>query len=261
MEYDLYRNDGSILFSKETELVTGYDTQTIVAAGYVKGFKQLNSSHVVIVDNQHHCIRLLNRETKSNRVIAGKCGFSGSRDGTSSLFDGPWGIEVNEKQSGQLLITEHDNHALRSVDIASGTVGTVIRTGFNRPKGLAWYNGRLLVCNEYYVSEVIWDSNGAVINNQLTATTTSGIKYGDFSTAQFYTLYDIQQWKDGFFLVAENGRLRLLNMFTRKVLPVCVDTTSCTSSTSFSYGAYSVLVNKEAVYVGGSRDIQKLRGQ
>ena len=154
MEFDLYRNDGSILFADYTNLQNmDKKTTSVVASGFrsVTGFKQLNSSHVAVVDYASHCIRIVNREDNSNIVRAGVCDIKGFVDGASAKFNGPWSIELDERNPGHLLITDLSNDALRSVDVTSGTVSTVIRTGFNYPTALTWYKTRLLVCNVNYI--------------------------------------------------------------------------------------------------------------
>ena len=266
MSSDLYRNDGSILFSNSSQIHTTNGKQTsVVSSGYrlITGFKQLNFSHIVIVDNNDHCIMMLKREDNSRLTLAGTCGASGFEDGTSAKFKYPWGIEFDERNPGHLLITDYGNNALRSVDVTSGIVSTVIRTGLNSPVGLTWYNGRLLVVHySDRIAEVTWSSDGSVTNNILTGNNTSGYRDGDFTVAQFYYPIDIYQWKDGFHLVVDQyyRRLRLLDMTKRKVLPVCIgSTTSCTTSTSLPSNPRSLLVINDTVYVGAFRgDIYKL---
>ena len=267
MELDLYRKDGSILISDRTHLKTtnGKATTEVSARfGYLTGFKQLNSSHIAVVDFLSSCIRMVNREDNSNRVLVGTCGTTGFVDGATAKFYGPRSIELDERNPGHLLVTDVFNHALRSVDVASGTASTVIRTGFNNPRGLAWYKRRLLVTNDHYISEVSWSANGAVSNKKLTTTTARGYRDGDFSTAQFYSLYEIQKVKDDLFLVADfnNKRIRLLDMIKKKVLPVCIgSTTNCTTSTDLSINPASLLTSNNAVYVGGYKVILKLTGK
>ena len=120
------------------------------------------------------------------------------------------------------------------------------------------------MCNVSYISEVSWSTNGAVSNNKLTTTTDVGYRDGDFSTAQFNHPYEIQQVRDGLFLVADNNnqRMRLLDMINKKVLPVCIgSTTNCTTSTDLSIYPSSLLISNNTVYVGGHQAILKLTGQ
>ena len=270
MELDLYKNDGSVLFSDYTYLKSsnGKSTEALVAtSSTMTGFKQLNSSHVVFVDRGYNCIKMFNREKKSTSVLAGQCGTSSSYygfvDGASARFSTPWGIESDERNPGHVLITEYSNQALRSVDVTSGIVSTVIRTGFNYPRGLTWYNGFLLVCNQHYISRVAWSSNGAVTNSKLTTTTSNGYRDGGFSIAQISNPFEIQQLRDGLFLIADysNKKLRLLNMYKKKVVPVCIgSTTSCSTGTSPSDYPNSLLITNDTVYVGGNNKILRLTG-
>ena len=253
MEFDLYRNDGSILFNNGPLLASKLAVVTSTS-GFINDFKQLNSTHVVIVNYDQHCITMFNREDKSTRVLAGECGVSGYVDGVSARFYYPWGVEVDQRNPGHLLITDQNNGALRAVDVTSGTVSTVIRTGFLVPTGLTWYNGRLLVVNSDYISEVTWKIDGTVTNNILTGSRNRGYRDGAFTGAQFNNPYNIHRWRDDLFLVADydNKRLRLLDMTKKKVLPVCVgSTTNCTTSTSLSTNPRSLLIGNDTVYVGG----------
>ena len=267
LDVDIYRNDGSILFADKIQLkTTNGQTTTAVASGfsYITGFKQLNTSYVAVVDYYSHCIRMVNREDNSNKPFAGSCGTKGYVDGASAKFKNPYDIELDERHPGHLLVTDRFNRALRSVDVTSGTVSTVIRTGFNSPRGLAWYNERLLVCNENYISEVSWSANGLVSNNKLTTTTSRGYRDGDFSIAQFNNPYEIKRIRDDLFLVADygNSKLRRLNMSTRKVLPVCIDSSAlCTTGTTLSNRPLSVLISDDKVYVGRINRILKLTGR
>ena len=267
MEFDLYRNDGSILFTDKTYL-QNMDNQTTAVVvsgfGYARSFRQLNSSHVAVVDRSRHCIKMVNREDNSSIALAGICGTSGFVDGASAKFYLPCSIEVDERNPGHLLITEDYNDALRSVDLSSGNVSTVIRTGFNYPRGLTWYNGRLLVCNERYISEVSWSSNGIVTNHKLTSTTAYGYRDGDFFVARFDFPHEIKRIRDDLFIVADsnNNRLRLLNMSTRKVLPVCIGSSaSCITGTTLSHYPVSILISDKEVFIGGYKEIHKLTGK
>ena len=74
---------------------------------------------------------------------------------------------------------------------------------------------------------------------------------------------EIQQVRDGSFLVADhkNKRLRLLDMINKKVLPVCIgSTTNCTTSTDLSTNPFSLLISNNTVYVGAYKVILKLTG-
>ena len=268
LEADIHKNDGSILFADEIQLkTTNGKTTTVVAPGFsfITGFKQINSSHILVVDSSIHCVKMVNREDNSNTVFAGLCNAKGFVDGATAKFYFPYSIETDERNPGHLLITDLSNHALRSVDVTSGTVSTVIRTGFNFPRGLTWYSGRLLVCNRHFISEISWSSTGSATNNRLTTFTVDRkFRDGDFSVAQFSYPQEIKQIGVDLVLVADNdnNKLRLLNMSTRKVLPVCVGfSSSCTNGTRLTLSPLSLLIGDEQIYVGGFREIRKLTGK
>ena len=270
MEFDLSRNDGSILFSHREGLkTTDGKKATEVASGFdsVTGFRQLNASHIVLVEHYNHCLKMYNRKDKSAKLFAGKCGLRGHVDGTSAVFGLPWSVVIDERNPGNLLVTEWGNGALRSVAVDSGIVSTVIEDGLLLPKGLAWYNGRLLVCNSGYISEISWDSKGTVSNKRLTTGRrdyrNSGLedyRDGDFSIALIDDPAEIQQISDGLFLVLEEERLRVMNMFHKKVLPVCIESgPNCAVSTVLRHGDSALLANNESVYLG-DYGITKLTG-
>jgi DNA-binding beta-propeller fold protein YncE len=81
--------------------------------------------------------RIDTRTRRLSRIAGtGETGFSG--DGGSALaakFNGPKGIAYAPDQS--LYIVDTENHAIRRVDLASGTISTVIGTGQrgNGPEG------------------------------------------------------------------------------------------------------------------------------
>ena len=242
MDFDLYRNDGSILFASRTKLQsTDKETTTDVASGfdYARSFKQVNSTHVAVSESNKGRITIVNREDNSSRVWVGMCDRHWMAFYNDRSFY-PDSIEMDKINPGHLVFTELLHHSLRSVDLTSGTVSTVIRTGFNFPRGLTWYKKRLLVCNDYYISEVSWSTSGAVTNKKLTTSTAHGYRDGDFSIAQFGSSHKIKQIRDGLFLLAgtDNSKLRLLNMSAKKVLPVCIGSSaSCTTGTTLSPSA------------------------
>ena len=267
IEFDQFRNDGSLLIAEATQLKNVADGKVteIVASGfrYITDFRQLNTSSVVVVDRYDHCLKVFNREEKITEVFAGFCRRSGFVDGSSARFSFPNNLEFDEKNPDRLLITEYGNDALRSVDVTNGIVSTVISTGFRSPTGLAWYNGRLLVSNHDYISEVVWHPNGAITNNKLTTATSEGYRDGDFSIAKFFYPIAITQITPEYFLIADryNDKLRLLDMAKRKVLPVChASAASCTGGTTVVSRPTSLLISNGTVYVGGSGKIVKLTG-
>ena len=270
MEFDLSRNDGSILFSSRNGLKTTNGKKTTeVASGFnsITGFRQLNASHIVLVEHYNDCLKMYNRKDKSTKFFAGACGRHGHVDGSSAVLGAPWSVVIDERNPGNLLVTVSGRSALKSVAVDSGIVSTVIEEGILLPKGLAWYNGRLLVCNSGYISEISWDSKGTVSNKRLTTGKRDyrnfdfrAYRDGDFSIAIIDNPAEIQQISDGLFLVLERERLRAMNMFQKKVLPVCIESgPNCAVSTVLRHGDSALLANNKSVYLS-DYDITKLTG-
>jgi len=268
MELDKYRNDESLLLSTSSGLLTtdGQTTSTLVSFR-VSGFTQLNTTHVVLVDRGNDCIKLLTREDNNIKVMAGSCSAGGYKEGGVGVgrFTDPWGVQIDVRNPGKLLVTDYNNDALRSVDMKTGKLSTVINTGFSYPRGLQWAGRQLLVANKYhYISQVSWFSNGTVSNTLLAGSTSRGDVIGSFDIARFYNPYDIEEVTDNLYLVAdtENKKLKLMNMKRRIVGPVCFKGEDpCTWSSLFPHGPWSLLNVGGAIYVGMPKKIYKLSGE
>ena len=265
MEFDKLKNDGSILYSDRNSLetLTGNSSEA-VASGFVgvNGFTQLNESHVVLVDQKQHCVIMVDRNINSQTVLAGTCGKSGFIDGASSKFYSPYAVVEDKNNPGSVLISDQNNHALRSLDLSSGYVRTIISSGFSYPKGLVWYNDILLVSNQHYISEVLWNGNAAA-SVKLTVQTDVGNKDGDFAIARFNIPQEMIEIEDGLILLADQGnqKLRLLDMDSRNVLPVCSSSSSgCVTGSSYKFPLSLLRNDKGSVYVGSPNRIIKLVG-
>jgi DNA-binding beta-propeller fold protein YncE len=99
--------------------------------------------NVLLADTDNHALRKVSR-TGAVTTVAGS-GEGGYADGvgTAAQFHRPWGIVVDAH--GTIFIADRDNHCLRKVAPADGTVSTLAGTGqagwsakqFNMPMGLA----------------------------------------------------------------------------------------------------------------------------
>lgn len=271
LEKDLAKNDGTILYSDENS-ISNNDNGNMIADDFtrISGFKQLNSTHIAIVDTYSHCVYMLHRGAgprggSTTQPFAGKCGplFNGFIDGVPGRFDGPWAVELTKEY---LLVTDLNNHALRSINILTGTVGTVIKAGLHFPRGMAWYKNRLLVTNAHYVSVITWELS-IVSSTILAGTTQSGYKDGPFSTARFDHPYDIGVWADDIYIVADyyNDQMRALDMKRMVVLPVCISSKSksdadCKVSTKLDYPVSLTATDDGGVIVGRYEKMTKLIG-
>jgi len=271
MELDLYRNDGSIMFRtweylKTTDGTTPTTLATIQSSS-ITGFKQVNKTHVAVAAYSQHCIKMLNRVDNSLRTLAGTCGSEGYVEGGvgTGRLRYPFSIEIDVRNPDRLLITDNQNHALRSVDLHTGELSTIINSGFRYPSYLVWADNKLLVSNEHHISQVSWDADGSVTNIKLAGSLSHGYVDGSFNTSRFYYPLGITRVGYNMYLVADTGNkvLRLLDLNSKQVGPVCFDgETSCTNSSQFPDYPFSIQKIGEDVYVGmQSEGIYKLSGE
>jgi len=267
MELDKYKNDGSLLVGTSSGLLTtdGQTTSTLVSF-LVPGFTQLNTTHVVLADYTSHCIKLLNREDNNIKVMAGSCGTNGYKEGGIGVgqLNLPWGVKIDVRNPGKLLVTDKSNNAVRSVDMKTGELSTV-NTGFGYPVGILWAGRQLLVVNLFhYISQVSWSSNGTVSDTLLAGLKSRGDVIGSFDIARFYNPYNIEEVSDNLFLVADynNRKLKLMNMKKRIVGPVCFKGEDlCTESSLLPDRPFALLNVGGVIYVGMVRNIYKLSGE
>lgn len=119
-----------------------------------------SGDRIFISDTGHH--RVVAADATTGEILAvygnGRAGFE-SGDALDSQFDSPQGL-VFDDSTGLLYVADTNNHAIRSIDVATGRVATVVGTGrqgwppaagllndvrLNSPWGLTLHGGRLWV--------------------------------------------------------------------------------------------------------------------
>ena len=105
----------------------GFDTAT---SPRPSGSLVLSGRVLYVADSMNHRIRRIDLDTGIIDCIAGtgEAGYSG--DGGSALaatFSYPQDIELGP--DGRLFVADRDNHVIRAIDLASGTIETVVGTG------------------------------------------------------------------------------------------------------------------------------------
>ena len=278
LELDLYKNDGSILFSDHYMMKStdGNTTETIVGTaspGYqegkesaarfngIIGFTQISETNVAIVDHSSHCLRMLNRKTQTTSRLAGVCTTYGNVNGKSGRFYNPWGVALDPSDPNKLFVTDYNNNALRFVLINTGEISTLL-TGLNGPRGLRWNFDKtsLLITNEHYIREVKFDGKGSVTKNvNLAGSTSSGNVDGIPSQARFSYPNDIAPVLKGVEVVADlvNARLRIIDTNINQTHTIWLTG----ASSALNKRAYSVLPVDDDLYFGVSKIIYKLSGE
>lgn len=269
MEVDQFKNDGSILIgtNKNLQTTNGKITTDLTYFRAV-GFTQVNKTNVVIVDRNHHCLKMLNREYSSLEVFAGQCGLAGGYiDGDASVgrLRYPWAVIIDARDPSQLLVTDSHNDALRSVNLKTGFLSTITEYGFSAPVGLTWGDNQLMVVsNHHYVSQVSWTVNNTASSTLIAGSLTHGDTLGESSKAKFTFPFEIEKVRDGKYLVTDafNKKLKMLDMNEKKIGPVCFKGEQCcTVGSQFPSHVFSVLKVKEKVYVGLDKDIYRIIGK
>lgn len=128
---------------------TGIATPLIYNVGRPRGLAVLPDNRIVMVDNEHHVVQLLNPATREVNLLAGTRDAAGYADGTGAAarFDHPYDVVLTADNT--IILADQNNHRLRAITL-QGVVTTFAGTGvagsadgalasatFNRPQGLA----------------------------------------------------------------------------------------------------------------------------
>jgi DNA-binding beta-propeller fold protein YncE len=142
------RDDGSGMIWR-VDRNTGAATPLLRGLGRPRGLAVLSDGRIVMVDNVHHVVRVLDPATLGVSDLAGARDQRGFVDGVGAAarFDHPYDVVLT--RDGVLLVADQDNHRLRAITL-QGVVSTYAGTGargsqngsrdqatFNRPQGLA----------------------------------------------------------------------------------------------------------------------------
>ena len=103
----------------------------------ISGFTQLSGKRDVVADHDNHCLRLIDRTTNSTSVFSGQCESQGYKNGRPGQFYHPWSVATDKRNEHQLLITDSDNRAVRTVDVHSQAVSTFVKSdSFEKIRGI-----------------------------------------------------------------------------------------------------------------------------
>ena len=142
MEPDSYQPGNIIYIDKHSLKTTDGVTSAIIAGhptktGYkdadgensrfklITGFIGITTKILIAVDNYNHCLRKIHRDTGLTTKFSGVCTSSGYQDGRQAKFHYPRSIIRDNRNGGQLLVTDQsNNNAIRTVAVSDGSVGT-----------------------------------------------------------------------------------------------------------------------------------------
>jgi sugar lactone lactonase YvrE len=118
--------EASTLAGMPQAVGTADGTGSAARFNYPEGIVYDGAGSLLVGDTDNHTIRKIVIATGEVETIAGEPGKSGSNDGVGSAarFNRPKGVAVDRKN--QLFVADSDNHTVRKIDLATGTVSTLV---------------------------------------------------------------------------------------------------------------------------------------
>ena len=108
---------------------SGYQDGRSAMFDEITGFAQVSGNIVLIADHGNNCIRKVDRQLRLTSTATGKCGDAGWRDGSlgNSRFSQPYNIIKSSTGNNTFFVTDHNNHAIREINLDSGNVSTFLK--------------------------------------------------------------------------------------------------------------------------------------
>lgn len=272
LEMDEYY-PGSVIYTDDHSVMTSDGvTSTTVAGnateeGYLEGhgsearfrnvfgFTQLTlEKEVIVADTWNHCLRKVNRDSTATSVWTGQCEKAGYKFGKAGQFRYPYAVMRDQNDKDQLLVTDSGNKAVRTVNIATGAIGTFVQS--NALNVLRYLtqdkSGDMFVTAANSIQRISYaDKKVTLIAG---SPTKRGYEDLDLLSSLFNYPYDIALVGPQEFLVADPGnqKIRLLDLAANKVttLNVC-------KGCALMRTPNSVLINNGSLYAGERKRIQK----
>ena len=236
---------------------------------YITSFVQLSSRHIVAVDRQNHCLRLIDSLSGDVSTFSGDCQHLGFVDGQQGKYRQPYSIIKDNQDADMLLISDDGNSAIREYDTRLKYVGTFYQNKANllfKPK---------VITQQSKTGDIFMTTSSHVIfrlsyeRHVLTrlAGSIEGDSDGSFSTARFRFPSAILLLDEGRQLVVADepqGRLRILGMRTLMTRSVCSKTNGRALGQLDKCGfdnPYCLLVNGSDLLIGDFGRITKIRGE
>jgi sugar lactone lactonase YvrE len=194
-------------------------TATVVVRGIgrPRGLATLPDGRLVLSDDLHHLVRLLDPATGNLTTLAGAWDVMGYADGTGATarFSTPYGVAV--RSDGTIVLADYDNERIR-VLTTSGAVTTLAgngtagyadgamgQAGFHHPQGVA-----VAPNGDIYVSDAdnfrVRRLSGSTVDTVAGNGTSGYLDNDDKLAAQFFGLEGLAVAPDGMIFVADGNR-------------------------------------------------------
>lgn len=278
LEEDLYESY-SILFSdlRKIQTTNGSFKSLVIGSshGYVEGvgsearfnqltgFTQISPTEIIAVDQYSHCLRLVDRISQQSSVFVGNCTKGGYMDGEKAQFFRPYSVMVGDNRT--LIVTEWGNKAVRSVDITTLNVTTLVPPGPYAFYGVVRHNvtGDLYLTFPHGIIRYEYTQGNIEI---ISGGTQSGNLDGTLTETRFNSPRGLTFLSADVLIIADqsNNMLRVLDLISNNSSSICSgiggqkegNLTSCQMS-----GPRTLQLIADRLYVGASERILVLRGK
>lgn len=233
----------------------------------ITGFLQLNTSIIVIVDQDSNCLRLVDKENWQTSQFVGECEGTGLSDGTSAKFSSPHSVIKDLRAPDHLLVTDTGNSAVRRINIQTRNTTTFIKKslGLIAPVSLTFdkFGSNLFISDSYFIGKFHIDSHRFT---SIIGSTDSEAYDGKLSEVRFYAATELVFLSVSVILVVDlwGDRLRLINEANDSVSSICTYNNYNPAMTPASalkcqlYYPRSVMVTDNTIYVGQSGIVSTL---
>jgi hypothetical protein len=178
------------------------------------------------------------------------------------LFDRPWSVASDPRDSQKLLVTEYGGGSVRVIDLKTRYTETLI-SGLTNPVSLAFdiQNQKMLI--SLYTKLVEYDFQAEVLVN-VTGGGSSGFADGTLDEALYDILFELVFLTNEIICVADrfNNRLRVINRKTNSVTSIGTDATNGNSALTCTLNSpMGLLVHNGYMYIGEQGAIRRLPGK
>ena len=264
MESDRYR-PGFIVYTDSRALMTTSDgTTTHLIAGkwtekgykegvgaearfdLITGFAQISEKLVVVADYHNYCMRLIDRTSNTTSLFSGRCKFRGYEDGRPGRFRYPWSVVIDQRDKNQLLIADIGNAAVRTVDVMSRVVGTLVKSdSLERIRGITQEekSGDLFVTTYHALYRITYIQRTVSLISG-----SPGSNYGYRDSTLLDSLFD--NLLELIFITPKTLLIAAQNNYKLRLLDIESDKVTTLSVTNSLYRPTSLLLTNNSLYVG-----------
>ena len=227
---------------------------------FIQGFTQISKDILIVVDVQNQCLRLISRSSGSTSSFSGQCESPGYQDGQPGLFRSPVSVTIDRNDQRWLLVCDHMNSAVRTVDVSSGDAGTFVKSEMlYRIRGMTQKdNGDFYITASNAIFIIIY-STKEVVHISGSQSDKSGYIDGTLANSRFNRPDNLFVVQPGTLLVADafNNKLRLVNITSNMVRTVNVNgstdlrrpSSMLQTHNSFYVGYYKMILQVHCEYI------------